>query len=154
MKKTILFGFVMALLVACNPAPKSDKATEGTPLKDSLSIVDGSTAKTSLDYYGIYEGVTPCADCEGIKVNLTINKDGSYLLKKVYQKNGKEINPSEEKGKFVWNDAGNTITLEGVKDAPASFKVNEGKLEMLGADGKPVESSLKDQYMLKQLQAF
>ncbi len=36
---------------------------------------------TSVDWPGTYQGILPCADCEGIKTQLLINKDLNYILR-------------------------------------------------------------------------
>ncbi len=38
--------------------------------KADTSVNRADSAETSLDWAGEYEGVFPCADCEGIKVEL------------------------------------------------------------------------------------
>ena len=37
--------------------------------------MDMHTAEISLDYYGTYKGTLPAADCPGINVTLTLNKN-------------------------------------------------------------------------------
>lgn len=152
MKKLILFCLLAGALTACKPGPKSsENAQESTPAAQGSTIeADTHNARNSLDYYGVYEGVTPCADCEGIKVTVYLKKDETYTLKNVYLKGGKELNPSEYSGKFTWDDKGSVVTLEGVKDAPSHFFVTEGYLIIVDAEGKQIDSSLAEHYKLKQ----
>jgi copper homeostasis protein (lipoprotein) len=39
---------------------------------------------TSIDWAGNYQGILPCADCEGIKTQILLNKDLSYVLETQY----------------------------------------------------------------------
>lgn len=156
MKKLILFCLVAASLVACKPSPKNTENVE--ELTSAAQIVDiepdTHNAQNSLDYYGVYEGITPCADCEGIKVSVILNKDETYTLKQVYLKKGKELNPSEVSGKFTWNDKGAMITLEGKGDFPTRFLVSEGALIMVDTEGKEFDSNVAEHYRLKQVEVY
>jgi len=38
----------------------------------------------SLDWPGIYRGVLPCADCEGIETEIKINADLTYVISSTY----------------------------------------------------------------------
>lgn len=156
MKKLILFCLVAASLVACKPSPKNtENAEELTSAAQIVEIeADTHNAQNSLDYYGVYEGITPCADCEGIKVSVVLNKDETYTLKQVYIKNGKELNPTEFSGKFTWNDKGAMITLEGRGDFPSRFLVSEGALIIVDAEGKQIDSNLAEHYRLKQVEVY
>lgn len=156
MKKLILFCMLTASLAACKSGPKNaENAQEPTSATQEVAAEpDMHNAQNSLDYYGVYEGVTPCADCEGIKVTLTLKKDETYTLKQVYVKNGKELNPAEFSGKFSWNDKGSIVTLGGIKDAPAHFFVAEGYVNIVDADGKPIDANLAEQYRLKQVSVY
>ena len=35
------------------------------------------SSATSLDWEGVYRGVVPCADCEGIVTTITLRRDGT-----------------------------------------------------------------------------
>jgi copper homeostasis protein (lipoprotein) len=50
-------------------------------LNDSTTIIviDEHNAKNSLDYIGMYKGIVPCADCEGIETILNL-RDESNLF--------------------------------------------------------------------------
>src|SRR5690554_3245370 len=82
MKRIILAGILMGFtIVSCN---KKADATDTTMLTDSLAmendiLVDSEhSAQNSLDWSGTYEGVLPCADCEGIKTTIVLNQDGTF----------------------------------------------------------------------------
>ena len=103
------------------------------------------SAKTSLDYDGIYRGTIPCADCEGIKATVYLMRDKTF--KTIYDYLGKEAEPVEIKGKFTWNKEGNSITLQSGKDKSIYF-VGENTLTQLDQDGKKMTGELASKYIL------
>lgn len=111
----------------------------------------GDSSRTSLDWNGSYEGVVPCASCEGIKTRLVLNSDGTYLLETQYlgeQEAGAEPEVFEERGSFSWNASGGAIQLE----SGAWYQVGENQLFMLDREGKRITGALADHYRLgKQL---
>ncbi|MFA7448396.1 MAG: copper resistance protein NlpE N-terminal domain-containing protein [Weeksellaceae bacterium] len=117
-------------------------------LEDSTSMADEHNAQTSLDWKGTYEGVLPCADCEGIKTELELNDDNTYELETEYL-GAKEELKETQKGTFIWVD-GNNIQLEGLKDENASkmYKIEENKVRFLNKDGSLVEGELAEHYVL------
>lgn len=152
MKKLGILSLTLVLFVACNTANKSDKNVDAA--LDSVAAVDSHTSQSSLDYAGVYEGVLPCADCEGIKTKLTLNKDNTYLLQTAYQKDGKEQAPQEYKGSFSWNEAGTTVLLAGIENFNSQYLVAEGQIFVLDMNGEKIESTLADHYILKQVTKF
>lgn len=152
MKKLGILSLMLVLFAACNTANKSNENADAA--QDSVATVDAHTSQSSLDYAGVYEGVLPCADCEGIKTNLTLNKDNTYLLQIAYQKDGKEQAPQEYKGNFSWNEAGTTVILAGIDSFNSQYLVNEGQIVVLDMNGEKIESTLADHYILKQVTKF
>ena len=84
---TILF---LVFGTSCN----SQKIT-----KKAISTSDNSM--TSVDWPGTYQGVLPCADCEGIQTQIVIQKDLSFVLETRYL--GKDQQIFQTKGTFQWN---------------------------------------------------
>ncbi|MCH4293904.1 copper resistance protein NlpE [Shewanella sp. 3B26] len=107
----------------------------------------GDSSRTSLDWPGSYEGVLPCASCEGISTRLVLNGDGTYLLETQYlgeQEAGAEPKVFEERGSFSWNTSGGAIQLE----SGAWYQVGENQLFMLDREGKRITGALADHYRL------
>lgn len=103
-------------------------------------------AQNSLDYMGVYKGILPCADCEGIETLLELESGNSYIKKTIYH--GKTDQKSREtSGVFSWNEAGNTITLEG-EALPNQYFVGENYLIHLDMEGKRITGALEDKYRL------
>jgi uncharacterized lipoprotein NlpE involved in copper resistance len=100
-----------------------------------------------LDWAGVYTGILPCADCEGIKVQLILNADETYEKSYIYI--GKSDTPFVFSGTFMWDDAGGKITLSCENfDFPIRYKVGEGKLFQLDIDGNSITGELAERYVL------
>lgn len=150
MKTIIASLFLLSLLViSCNQKVK-DEATDEI-LADSSDVVVNNehNAKNSLDYMGMYQGVLPCADCEGIETSLLLEDDKNYLLKINYL--GKKNSATNEvRGVYSWNKEGNTIILAGVENAPNQYFVGENYITQLDLKGNKIEGDLADKYVLQK----
>lgn len=127
------------------------EAEAATPTQEStetdFEVIDQHTANNSLDWNGTYFGILPCADCEGIETQITLNHDGSYSVNQTYL--GKEDGFFESHGQLSWNDEGNIITLENETGANQFF-VGENILFMLDKNGQRVKGDLAEHYQLQK----
>lgn len=149
MKKSILVtGFAISLFafISCNEVPKNQPVSAEQSIKTDSAVSDGHNSANSLDIAGTYTGILPCADCEGIKTEIILNKDLTYIMRKSYL--GKDEKIYETSGLFTWNAEGNTIILSGIKDAPNQYFVGENKLIQLDMDGLRITGNLADNYVL------
>lgn len=108
---------------------------------------DGHTSQNSLDWTGIYSGVLPCADCEGISTMIELRQDNTYQLTQKYP--GKDESVTTSTGAFSWTENGGEIVLKE-KSAPFHFKVGENRLFLLDGYGERVSGPLKDNYILNK----
>ena len=106
------------------------------------------SSRLSIDWAGVYTGILPCADCEGIKVKLTLNNDETYELSYLYL--GKDDMPVVFSGTFTWNDAGSVICLPR-ENFPTYYKVCEKQLFMLDIFGERITGDLADMYTLTKV---
>lgn len=151
---------VAALLaVSCNKEVKQEAPATPTPdaapvvVQNSASInADGTTdmhnAQNSLDWAGTYKGKLPSASGEGIETTITLKDDMTFEKVDIYK--GKKGGKFTEKGKFTWDKEGTVITLE-IKDAKELYKVVEGSIIMLNADGKENTGELAEMYVIKKV---
>lgn len=105
----------------------------------------GDTSQTSLDWDGIYRGTLPCADCSGIKTTVYLMKDQTFKMISEYV--GKDVKHFETTGKFSWNEAGNTITLNSGSEK-TQFFVGEDTLTRLDLSGNKITGDLASKYIL------
>ena len=141
--RTATFLPIVALMCLI-PGFVSDAQTNapGDPARPDSSA-------TSLDWEGVYRGVVPCADCEGIETTITLAKDGSFRLEARYL--GKNYGSFEEQGFFTWNPEGNVIVLEGLANRPVQYLVGENHLLQLDMAGKRITGPLADYYRLAKI---
>lgn len=123
-------GWIFIVLMACvaglvGCASRNDRASPAGP-------DPAHSSRNALDWAGTYEGVTPCADCPGIRMRLTLQRDGRF--EQSTQHLDRQAAPQTVRGRFSWNAAGNTITLEGAGGGQ-QFRVGEGRLLQLDRDG-------------------
>ena len=144
----LLVSFTVLSFVACGDNDGSQSEVEEVRL-ELVKIPDSvHSTQNSVDFAGTYKGITPCADCEGIEVELTINMDSTYSHSMKYLGKG-DGQPLVKTGKYVWIDGG-TIQLEGVADGPSKFKVGEGRIWQLDMQGNKIEGELADKYILNK----
>jgi len=116
----------------------------------SQQLPVGDNSQTSVDWNGVYRGLLPCADCEGILMELELHTDLTYELSYQYQGASPEV--ITEKGVFEWNDAGSKITLIG-KDQGVHrrYQVGENQLFSLDGDGNRITGELAEMFILKKI---
>lgn len=130
------------------PANRKADDTLDTAEESTSSVASRHTAMTSLDWHGAYQGVTPCADCEGIDTTLTLNQDKTYQLTRTYL--GKSAEAFQQEGTFSWDKTGRVVILEGLTHGPDQFFVAENRVIMQDMEGDMIEGELADRYVLKK----
>src|SRR5680860_1196807 len=90
MKKSAFYIFMTLSILSCkdqeepsNTVENIDNKETGINLQES-EFNEAHTSRNSLDWKGIYTGVLPSDDCEGIDTSISLNKDQTYLLKLRY----------------------------------------------------------------------
>lgn len=151
MKKFILAGLVLGVtFVSCK------KSTETIPeiSEEILAIEKGEvqdmqhSSKNSLDWFGTYDGLLPCADCEAIKTTITLTFEGKFVYTAEYLNKGFIV---ENSGEIIWSESGNKITLKDGESFNMQLKVVENALIQLDEDGNLIEGVLAEHYKLHKL---
>jgi heat shock protein HslJ len=123
-----ILGWGSGLILACWV-----RLAGGMPQNDGTAAPDPAhNSRNAIDWAGTYEGVTPCADCPGIRMRLSLQPDGRFALNTQYL--DRQVARQTVLGPFTWNLAGDTVTLEGNGDG-RQFRVGEGRLLWLDGDG-------------------
>lgn len=154
MKKLLLTATLSTLVLALTACSKptqdeqvltpetqsAEQITHTTPTESASSLPVADGAATSLDWSGEYEGIFPCASCEGIEVELQLNPDKTYELTQDYM--GEADNKSEVKGTFSFDATNPSIITLDANAENRKFFIGENFVEALDSDGKKIESKL------------
>lgn len=144
MKTNFFLSAVIALaLVSCN---NKNQNTEGVTTTETVEVIDEHTSENALDWAGVYEGILPCADCEGIETTIRLNQDKSFTITEEYLKEPNLV--IESKGTFGWDKAGQMITLEAEDDLKRNYKVVENAIIHLDSNGREIQGKLAQFYRL------
>lgn len=111
-----------------------NRRSEATP-KSTSDLLD--------NYTGHFLGTFPCADCSGIDVSLTLNRDYTYVLQRIYRGQG-DGTPLVEKGKWTPSEDLTFVELgyDGKTDKSYYAFVDHNTLVKLDNEGKSIDSRL------------
>lgn len=153
----IILSIVLVLslaLTSCNTGKRSGKSgnTNSESEKEmSQEFIAEHSSRNAVDWVGVYKGMIPCADCEGIVVEIRLNGDNTY--ERVMSYLGKDENKFTDEGVFEWDEKGSKIrfvTYE--KDVANWYLVGENKLLMLDAEGNRIESNFPTEiYIIEKI---
>ena len=131
----------LLLVAACAPP---DGVEEGRPSSASHAAVPAPLPE--LQTSRSWQGVLPCADCDGIRTTLTLEPDGSYHRTDAYL--GKAPEPDTlfgGIGHWTLSDGRTRIELLGSGEGSVYLAVLEDEeLQVLDRSGNPIDSELED----------
>jgi hypothetical protein len=78
MIRYLLIIFAVLNFCSCLNQPQTEKPENSKSETFSAPVPDMHNARISLDYFGSYKGVLPCADCEGIETIIGIHPTNAY----------------------------------------------------------------------------
>jgi heat shock protein HslJ/uncharacterized membrane protein len=129
MKKLILLPvFLLLIITGCSSGPET--------LPDTKEI--------SFLTNGVWIGLLPCEDCEGI--DYTINFKDDYTFKQIFVYKGKDEEFITDEG--VWSFVSDSVIELESYDYGKLFLVSGKKLIMLNEYEERFESSIEDKYTL------
>jgi heat shock protein HslJ len=126
--RSLLLALFAVALVSCQAGKTADLSAAGISETGNATQMDGHTSRTSLDWFGAYEGLMTCADCAGIHTRLTLGEDGKFEL--VERRLARGAEPTIARGPFGWESDGSIIVLE-TEAGPQRFAIGEGRLVKL-----------------------
>lgn len=147
MRKILLISAVLVLVMAGCRGKGNSKSENAASTTVSEVVADAHTSQNALDYEGVYKGILPCADCEGIATTITIDRESNYSIEWMYL--GKGGNVYSNSGKYKWSRDGRIIELQGV-DVPNKYQVGENVLFYLDRKGKRITGDNAEMYMLRK----
>ena len=97
-----------------------------------------------------FVGTLPCADCPGIRYQVDLLPDHTFVSRMTYQKRN---NRFDERGHWQLAADGRTLVLQGARGAKEQFALHDGDtLRKLDVEGREIESKLN--YDLKRAPTF
>lgn len=87
-----------------------------------------------------YQGLLPCADCEGIDTSLFLDKDGTFVLQEIYRSTREGDRAFAKYGK--WARTADKLVLTDSEGDKRYFRPVGKSLEMLDQSSAPIESPL------------
>jgi heat shock protein HslJ/uncharacterized lipoprotein NlpE involved in copper resistance len=129
----ILSGLIFCLVYSC-----STKTSENT-LEDTAP---------ELVIHGVYEGVLPCADCEGIEYHIQLDSDFTYKSFNRYM--GRTNRIELENGNWEWFDD-TVIIVHNAKQDTKYFSVHAKAIRMLDREGRWFGTEHEEKYTLNLL---
>ena len=142
--KRITKNFLVLVLIAfvylgCNPV-----------FAETAGNTDEQHAQKTLNLSGLYLGFYPCADCQGVRTTLALNKNNTYVYISIYV--GKSDREIIEKGKFTLGENGNTLVLTPRKGSTTTqqYLIEDDMLIKLDEDGNRITKDGADGYFLKR----
>lgn len=149
--KFLQLALLMLFISACHSPEKQteEKKQDGEDKFEELSYNPDPAhyARVSLDYWGQYTGILPCADCEGIRISITLSKGEQFEIERQYI--GKSEAIYTKSGTFQWDETGNIIELQGV-EPPNKYFVSENRLFHLDLEGQRIRGDLEEKYTLNK----
>jgi uncharacterized lipoprotein NlpE involved in copper resistance len=148
--KILLLVSCLFLFFSCKKEIQGEEVMKDSIADDTLDAIskpDMHNSEISLDWQGTYKGILPCASCEGIETEITLNNDLTFLIKTNYLGKGRQES-FEQKGSFDWDESGSIIILQDLKSKPNQYKVGENTLTQLDLEGNRITGELADKYVL------
>src|SRR5690606_28922915 len=149
MKKSVFFlGMVSLLFLGCKNEVKNEVVSEEI-IETETPVIDMHNSQNSLDWAGVYSGIMPCADCEGIKTKVAIRNDETFTISQTYLGKMPENQSFDDNGSFTWDASGAIINLQA-QGTTMQFQVGENKITLLDITGKKIEGDLAEHYVLQK----
>ncbi|WP_181893740.1 copper resistance protein NlpE [Bergeyella zoohelcum] len=132
---------MLPIMVTTLLAVSCSKKEEHAP----ISTEENSEQLVVNEWQGTYEGIVPCASCEGIKKELTMNADNSYRMVSEYL--GEKEAQFDEQGNVEWDATKKFGTFKDHKDTTnvSVFRFENGSAYLVSEVG---DMEIKQEYKL------
>ena len=124
-------------------------------VKENVEAINEDVENGDLTFSGIYKGVLPCADCEGIETSIAFltnaqtGTDGDYMITENYI-GATDANPYIMSGQW-WIQNGNEdeiLVLVDGNEQTLLKRIDENTLEMLDGQGNEITTNQKSSLRL------
>ena len=128
---------ILFLVLSCQTDQKQTRVKEKSVEKEAIDKV----------FLGAYQGIIPCADCDGIKTRIHLYEENQFELKMKYI--GKSDSIYQYSGSYYFEEDTNKLSIEN-KALAFQFKLNREYLQVLSRDGHEIKADLSHRYVLKK----
>ena len=133
-------GLLVAfLLTGCLGGGSTPTAT--TAPANSQTSPPPAAAATD-PFKGTYNGVLPCADCDGLQTSLTLDGAGNYTIQST--KLGKKQENKQDSGVYRTTTDKQYLQLDNQTDR-LTFYIGDGYLELRQPDGEKIDPEQPDE---------
>ena len=144
MKRSILLSLI-ALGVLSGCASTND---------DAQISSNANALEPSVLTLGTYDGIMPCADCDGIATSLSLNADGTYDLTTIYQNSINDVAKDEltytNSGVYESNGDMVKVITPSSGDVLVFKVLDDNSLLRVAEDGTEPMPELYDNYIFKR----
>ncbi len=163
MKKTIcIFTISSIFFTACSTNEQATQHSEKDNDRHATTVMtptpstsrkaqmadSAHNVENSLEWEGEYEGILPCADCEGIKTELELHADKTYELTEEYLGKGPN-NKFKVRGLFHFDAANPSLVVLDQAGDQRKYFIGESFAELRDRiTGEKIDSKLN--YTLKK----
>ena len=139
-----LKSLILLSLILCAPVGLARGATNAAAASTGGEAATAASGAESRDLRtpGTWSGEVPCADCQAIRMTLTLESDGVFLLRQTYVGADEGRDRSfVDRGRWERSADGRRLTLRGGTEAVRQFAVPvPDRLRMLDTEGNEIRS--------------
>jgi len=151
-RKSIIFAALVLIpsIYACKTSAAKKAAGSQAEV-----IIDEHSSMTALDWDGLYTGILPRSEGEGIYTAIRLNKDLTYTKSQRYHGDQKLPPRVTQTNKFSWDKTGQIIALGGYDETRYATKyfVGENVLIQLDLKGDRISGDLASSYELQKVES-
>ena len=143
MKKLTPAGLALAIFLGgCTTFGLGGGGDTPPPAVNSPSAQQPSAANNNnASFLGTYNGVLPCADCDGLQISLTLT-GGNYTIQST--KLGKKQENKQDSGVYRTTTDKQYLQLDN-NAGNLTFQIGNGYLELRRPDGERLDPSQPDE---------
>lgn len=142
-KKALLLCTVL-ILSACSSGKKEQALAE--PQTGTQALL--ADARQSTTWQGTYQGILPCANCEGIAIMLVLEPGGKYVMRT--RMLGIDDKDRKYEGTYDWQ--GNSLVRLSGETQQKVFAVYDGYVLARMPDGSAIPAHPGADYRLEKTQ--
>lgn len=153
--KVLAVASVTLALTACGTLDSALGAVGLQRIPASATSVQTAPVATpaapATTWVGSYAGSLPCpaANCEALEIRLSLHRDATFRLET--KQVGAATQQFTRQGAFMFNADETRITLDANGQGRVFELLNNGRLRMMGPDGKPVTGSNAARFILRRI---